>query len=104
MPTVPATDLPGPTQTPEGRRPLHQSHWALAPVRYIRRFGVGASGHNQLRGRAELGVLRVAGGPSGGHAENKKPAGAPVMTSVLRLAAGRPGRPAPASLRSARGR
>ena len=32
------------------------------------------------------------------------PADEPAMTSVLRLAAGRPGRPAPGSLRSARGR
>jgi hypothetical protein len=68
------------------------------------RSGVGAGGHNQLRGRAELGALRAAGGPSGGYAESKKPADAPAMTSVLRLAAGRPGQPAPASLRSARGR
>src|SRR5262249_41528616 len=39
-----------------------------------------------------------------GHAERQKPADAPAMTGVLRLAAGWPARPAPASLRSARGR
>jgi hypothetical protein len=93
----PMPDPPHVLVTPGARA----SKWT---ARHFRRYGVGASSHNQLRGRAELGALRAAGGPSGGHAESKKLADAPAMTSVFRLAAGRPGRPAPASLRSARGR
>jgi hypothetical protein len=40
MPTAPATDLAEPAQTPPGGDGhFIKGHWALAPVRHIRRYG-----------------------------------------------------------------